>query len=32
VSSFMPFEQAREAQELVERGQSHGKVILQVTH
>lgn len=32
VSSFMPFEQAREAQELNESGQSHGKVILQVTH
>ncbi len=32
VSSFMPFEKAREAQELNESGQSHGKVILQVTH
>ena len=32
ISSFMPFEKAREAQELNESGKSHGKIILQVTH
>lgn len=32
VSSFVPFENAQEAQELNESGRSHGKVILQVTH
>ena len=31
VSSFMPFEKAREAQELNESGESHGKIILKVT-